>query len=90
MFADSATDEVGGGVGGPGDDEGEEEKFRPVRWNAMQANGERERKGDKKKRAGANARSGERFDQGATCPESEDGEPNDKSEKKSDRRIKKG
>ena len=45
MFADSAADEVGGGVCGPSDDQGEQEKFRPFRLNSHEV--ERRRREEK-------------------------------------------
>jgi len=73
MFADGTAGEVGDGVGGPDDGEGEEEEAGAVGGNAVKADSERQWKGDEKKGAGGDAGGGECFDERAASEESEDG-----------------
>jgi hypothetical protein len=71
MFADGAADEVGGGVGGPGDNEGKEEEISTTQGEAVEPDGEGEWKGDKKERARADASSRKGLDERTTSPQSE-------------------
>ena len=48
MFADGAAYEIGGGIRGPGDDQGEEKKFgTEAKRERVKFSGERKREGDK-------------------------------------------
>jgi len=83
MFADGAADEVGGGVGGPGDGQGEQEEAGAVERKLVGTNGERKRKSNEEKRAGGNSGGGQRFDEGAASEKSEYGEAEEEEEKES-------
>lgn len=86
MFADGAADEVGGGVCGPGDDEGKEENLAAINWDPMHGYGERERKGNEKKSARGNTCGRQRFDERAAGPEGETGDSQNKEEEGRGRR----
>ena len=73
MFSNGAAGEVGGAVRDPNDDEGEEEEARAVGGDGVQTDGVGERESDEEKRAGADARGGEYFDESPAGEENEDG-----------------
>jgi hypothetical protein len=87
MLAEGTADEIGDGVGGPRDSEGEEEEARTLLRNAVETDGEGEWKGDHKKGARGNACGGESFDEGAAGEESENGEAEDEEQEKRSRRV---
>ena len=66
MSADGPTNEVGGGVGGPGDGKSEEQEAGSVGAQAVKPDGEGERESHEQERARRDTRGGKRLDQGPT------------------------
>ncbi len=79
MFADGTADEIGGGVCGPGDDEGEEEKTGAQETDAIERHGEGEWEGNKEEGARTNADGWNGLHQFAARPKSQSGETQEKN-----------
>jgi len=78
MFADGAADEVGDGVGGPNNDEGEEEEPGTFSGNSMKTHGEGERKSNEQKRGRGDTGGRQRLNKWAASEKRADGEAEEK------------